>query len=255
MKIADACFIVTGGASGLGEACVRALHAGGGRVLICDRDSERGQALAQELGEAAIFLSTDVASEADGRAAIDLALERFGALHGLVNCAGVAEGAKVLGRDGPHPLDRFMRTLTVNLVGSFNMIRLAAEAMAANEPGEDAERGVIVNTASIAAWEGQIGQAAYAASKAGVVGMTLPMARELAAHGIRVNTLAPGLFLTPMMRALPEEVQTALGQATPFPKRLGKPEEFAALVLHVIGNVMMNGETLRLDGAVRLAAR
>jgi NAD(P)-dependent dehydrogenase (short-subunit alcohol dehydrogenase family) len=255
MKIDGSCFIVTGGASGLGEATARALHGGGGAVLICDRDIERGNALEAELGETAAFLSTDVASEADGRAAIDLAQERFGALHGLVNCAGVAEGLKVLGRDGPHPLDRFTRTLTVNLVGSFNMIRLAAEAMAANEPGEDGERGIIINTASIAAWEGQIGQAAYAASKAGVVGMTLPMARELATHGIRVNTLAPGLFLTPMMMALPQEVQTALGEATPFPNRLGKPEEFAALALHVIGNVMMNGETLRLDGAVRLTAR
>jgi NAD(P)-dependent dehydrogenase (short-subunit alcohol dehydrogenase family) len=255
MKLKGNFFIVTGGASGLGEATVRALHSGGGSVLICDRDNERGKALAAELGEAAVFLSTDVASETDGQAAINIALERFGALHGLVNCAGVADGIKVLGRDGPHPLDRFTRTLTVNLVGSFNMIRLAAEAMAANQPGEDGERGIIINTASIAAWEGQIGQAAYAASKAGVVGMTLPMARELAAHGIRVNTLAPGLFLTPMMMALPEEVQTALGEATPFPKRLGKPEEFARLVLHVIDNVMMNGETLRLDGAVRLTAR
>jgi NAD(P)-dependent dehydrogenase (short-subunit alcohol dehydrogenase family) len=255
MKLKGSFFIVTGGASGLGEATVRALHNGGGGVLICDRDNERGKALAAELGEASVFLSTDVASEADGQAAINLALERFGALHGLINCAGVADGIKVLGRDGPHPLERFTRTLTVNLVGSFNMIRLATEAMAVNQPGEDGERGIIINTASIAAWEGQIGQAAYAASKAGVVGMTLPMARELAAHGIRVNTLAPGLFLTPMMMALPEEVQNALGEATPFPKRLGKPEEFAALVLQVIDNVMMNGETLRLDGGVRLAAR
>ena len=255
MKLEGSNFIVTGGASGLGEATVRALHGGGSGVLICDLDNERGEALAAELGDAAVFLSTDVASEADGRAAIDRALERFGSLNGLVNCAGVADGIKVLGRDGPHPLDRFTRTLTVNLVGCFNMIRLAAEAMAANKPGEDGERGIIINTASIAAWEGQIGQAAYAASKAGVVGMTLPMARELAAHGIRVNTLAPGLFLTPMMMALPQEVQTALGEATPFPKRLGNPEEFAALVLHVIGNLMINGETLRLDGAVRLTAR
>jgi NAD(P)-dependent dehydrogenase (short-subunit alcohol dehydrogenase family) len=255
MRIEGAGFVVTGGASGLGEASVRALHAGGGRVLICDRDRERGEALATELGEAAAFLTTDVTSETDARAAIDLALEHSGALHGLVNCAGVAEGAKVLGREGPHPLDRFTRTMMVNLVGCFNMIRLAAEAMAANAPGEDGERGIIVNTASIAAWEGQIGQAAYAASKAGVVGMTLPMARELAVHGIRVNTIAPGLFLTPMMRALPEEVQSALGMATPFPQRLGDPEEFAALVVRVINNLMMNGETLRLDGAVRLAAR
>jgi NAD(P)-dependent dehydrogenase (short-subunit alcohol dehydrogenase family) len=255
MNIEGAGFLVTGGASGLGEATVRALHAGGGRVLICDRDEARGEALAAELGEAVAFQTTDITSDADARAAIDTALKHAGSLHGLVNCAGVAEGAKVLGREGPHPLDRFSRTVMVNLVGCFNMIRFAAEAMAANATGGDGERGVIINTASIAAWEGQIGQAAYAASKAGVVGMTLPMARELAAHGIRVNTLAPGLFLTPMMMSLPEEVQTALGEATPFPKRLGDPAEFAALVLHVIGNVMMNGETLRLDGAVRLAAR
>jgi NAD(P)-dependent dehydrogenase (short-subunit alcohol dehydrogenase family) len=255
MKIDSASFMVTGGASGLGEATVRALHRDGGRVLICDRDRERGEALASELGETTAFQSTDVTSESDARAAIDLALKHSGALHGLINCAGVAEGAKVLGREGPHPLDSFTRTLMVNLVGCFNITRLAAEAMAANSAGEDGERGIIINTASIAAWEGQIGQAAYAASKAGVVGMTLPMARELAAHGIRVNTIAPGLFLTPMMMALPEEVQSALGQATPFPQRLGDPMEFAALVLHVINNLMMNGETLRLDGAVRLTAR
>jgi NAD(P)-dependent dehydrogenase (short-subunit alcohol dehydrogenase family) len=255
MKIEGASFVVTGGASGLGEATVRALHAGGGRVLICDRDNQRGEALAAELGETTAFQSTDVTSESEAQTAIDLAQRRFGALHGLVNCAGVAEGAKVLGREGPHPLDRFTRTLMVNLVGCFNMIRLAAEAMSANSPGQDGERGIIVNTASIAAWEGQIGQAAYAASKAGVVGMTLPMARELAAHGIRVNTIAPGLFLTPMMKSLPEEIQTALGEATPFPKRLGDPDEFAALVLHTISNVMINGETLRIDGAVRLAAK
>jgi NAD(P)-dependent dehydrogenase (short-subunit alcohol dehydrogenase family) len=224
-------------------------------VVIADMDAARGEALALELGARAAFARTDVALDADGQAAVDLSLRRFGAVHGLINCAGMATGAKLLGKDGPHPLERFARTVTVNLVGSFNMMRLAAAAMVRNAPGEDGERGVVVNTASIAAWEGQIGQAAYAASKAGVVGMTLPAARELAAHGIRVNTVAPGLFLTPMMKGLPEEVQLALGEATPFPKRLGRPEEFAALVLHMVGNVMMNGETVRLDGAVRLAAR
>lgn len=255
MKIEHANFIVTGGGSGLGEATVRKLHGAGARVVIADLDAARGAALAAELGERAAFCRTDVAAEADARAAVALAVRRFGGLHGLVNCAGIGLAWKVLGKEGPHALENFVRTLNVNLVGSFNMIRLAAEAMAANAPGPEGERGIIINTASIAAYEGQIGQAAYAASKAGIVGMTLPIARELARHGIRVNTIAPGLFLTPMMAALPAEAQAALGQATPFPSRLGRPGEFAELAAHIVANVMLNGETIRLDGAVRLAPR
>jgi NAD(P)-dependent dehydrogenase (short-subunit alcohol dehydrogenase family) len=255
MQIANSSFIVAGGGSGLGEATVRRLHSAGAKVVIADLNTDRGEALAAELGERAAFCRTDVASEADGRAVVELAVRRFSSLQGLINCAGIGPAWKVLGKDGPHSLEHFVRTVNVNLVGSFNMLRLGAEAMAANAPGPEGERGVIVNTASIAAYEGQIGQAAYAASKAGIVGMTLPVARELARHGIRVNTIAPGLFLTPMMAALPAEVQAALGEATPFPPRLGRPDEFAALVVHIVENVMLNGESIRLDGAVRLAAR
>ena len=200
-------------------------------------------------------MRTDVTSEAAGRAAVELARSAFGALHGLVNCAGIAPAERVLGREGPHRLESFARCVTVNLIGSFNMLRLAAAAMQDNAPGADGERGVIVNTASIAAFEGQIGQAAYAASKGGVAAMTLPIARELARAGIRVVTIAPGLFLTPMMQGMPADVQESLGKSTPFPQRLGRPEEYAALVEHIVGNLMLNGEVIRLDGAVRLAAR
>lgn len=258
MKLAEHSFIVSGGASGLGAATVRAFHAAGARVVVADLGVEKGEALARELGPHVVFQRTDITRAEDAQAAVDLALSRFGGLHGLINCAGVGPAWKVLGKDGPHDLGAFENTLRVNLLGSFNMARLAAAAMAqgaAGECGDDGERGVIVNTASIAAFEGQVGQVAYAASKAGVVGMTLPMARELARYGIRVNCIAPGLFLTPMMEALPAEVQTALGAATPFPPRLGRPAEFAALVQAVVENVMVNGEVIRLDGAVRLAAR
>ncbi|HJV92984.1 MAG TPA: SDR family NAD(P)-dependent oxidoreductase, partial [Azonexus sp.] len=245
----------TGGASGLGEATVRAFHAAGARLLIADVGIDKGQALAAELGERVLFRKTDITSEADAKAAVALAVDCFGGLHGLINCAGVAAGGKVLGKEGPHSLAAFSRTVNINLVGAFNMIRLAAEAMATAPANGEGERGVIVNTASIAAFEGQIGQAAYAASKAGIVGMTLPLARELARYGIRVNAVAPGLFMTPMMASLPEEVQDSLGKATPFPPRLGRPAEFAALVRAIIENVMLNGEVIRLDGAVRLAAK
>lgn len=255
MELKDHCFIVSGGASGLGEATVRAFHDAGAAVVIADLGVEKGEALAAELGERAVFCRTDISSEVEGKAAVDLAVSRFGGLHGLINCAGVGPAWKVLGKEGPHPLDAFVRTVGINLVGAFNMVRLAAAAMAAGAPGPDGERGVIINTASVAAFEGQIGQAAYAASKAGVVGMTLPIARELARHGIRVNTIAPGLFLTPMMAALPQDVQDALGQATPFPTRLGRPDEFAALARHIVENRMLNGEVIRLDGAVRLSAK
>jgi NAD(P)-dependent dehydrogenase (short-subunit alcohol dehydrogenase family) len=255
MQLAGSTFLVTGGASGLGAATARDFHAHGANVVIADVSTDKGQALADELGARALFCKTDIVSETDAKAAVDLALGRFGALHGLINCAGIGPACKVLGKDGPHPLDAFVRTLNINLVGSFNMIRLAAVVIAAAKPNAEGERGVVINTASIAAFEGQIGQAAYAASKAGLVGMTLPVARELARYGIRVNTIAPGLFLTPMMEALPAEVQDALGKATPFPPRLGRPAEFALLARQIVENPMLNGEVIRLDGAVRLSAK
>jgi NAD(P)-dependent dehydrogenase (short-subunit alcohol dehydrogenase family) len=255
MLVAGSTFIVTGGASGLGAATTRELHARGAMVVIADIGTDKGQVLADELGERSEFCKTDITSEIDAQATVERALGCFGVLHGLINCAGIGPACKMLGRDGPHPLDVFVRMLNVNLVGSFNMIRLAAAAMVDGEPNGEGERGVVINTASIAAFEGQVGQAAYAASKAGLVGMTLPIARELARYGIRVNTIAPGLFLTPMMTALPAEVQEALGRATPFPPRLGRPAEFADLVCHIVGNVMLNGEVIRLDGAVRLATK
>lgn len=255
MKLENSTFIVSGGASGLGAATVRTFHASGANVIIADLGVDKGQALAAELGERAIFCKTDITNESDAKAAIELAKTRFGGLQGLVNCAGVGTAWKVLGKEGPHSLESFSRTVNINLVGSFNMVRLAAAAMAEGQPGEDGERGVIINTASVAAFEGQIGQAAYAASKAGVVAMTLPIARELARFGIRINTIAPGLFLTPMMEALPQDVQDSLGKATPFPPRLGRPSEFAALARSIVENVMINGETIRLDGAVRLTAK
>jgi len=255
MKTKDMSCLVTGGASGLGAATVRALHAAGARVVIADLNVEQGQALAAELGERTAFARTNVADEADAVAAVALAKARFGGLQGLVNCAGIGTAARVLGKEGPMPLEAFSRSVQVNLIGSFNMIRIAAAAMAEGEAQADGERGVIINTASVAAYDGQVGQAAYAASKGGIVSMTLPLARELSRVGIRVVTIAPGLFLTPMMHTLPAEVQQSLGAAVPFPQRLGRPEEYAGLVLSVVGNVMLNGETIRLDGAIRLAPR
>ena len=255
MDIQGNTFIITGGASGLGAASARALHAAGGNVVIADMNEAQGLALAEELGERAIFSTTNVTSEQDAQATVDLAIKHFGRLSGLVNCAGIGGAAKVVGKHGPHPLDAFSKTIQVNLIGSFNMARLAAAAMQTNEPSADKERGIIINTASIAAFDGQIGQTAYAASKGGVVGMTLPMARDLASLGIRVVTIAPGLFLTPMLEALPEEVQESLGASVPYPSRLGKPSEYAAMVEHIVGNVMLNGETIRLDGALRMAPR
>ncbi|MGB6726224.1 MAG: SDR family NAD(P)-dependent oxidoreductase, partial [Terracidiphilus sp.] len=216
---------------------------------------DAGQALARELGEAARFAATEVTSEADGKAAVAMAVAEFGHLHALVNCAGIAPGEKVLGREGPHRLESFARAVNINLVGTFNMIRLAAEAIGREAPGTDGERGVIINTASIAAFDGQIGQAAYAASKGGVVGLTLPVARELARVGIRVVTIAPGIFETPMMAGFSVEVQESLGRSVPFPARLGKPDEYAALVKHICENTMLNGETIRLDGALRMAPK
>ncbi len=255
MQLKGSTFIVTGGASGLGEATAKVLAEGGANVVIADLQPEKGQALAQSLGRQARFLRTDVTSEDDGKAVVALALKEFGALNGLVNCAGIAVAEKTVGKNGPHALASFTRCVTVNLIGTFNMIRLAADAMVKGKPNAAGERGVIVNTASVAAYDGQIGQAAYSASKGGIVGMTLPIARDLSRDGIRVCTIAPGLFETPMMDTLPKEVQEALGKMVPFPARLGRPTEYAALARHIIENEMLNGETIRLDGAIRLAPK
>ncbi|PYF01939.1 NAD(P)-dependent dehydrogenase (short-subunit alcohol dehydrogenase family) [Rhodopseudomonas faecalis] len=254
MNIKDRVFLVTGAASGLGAATARSLVAAGAKVVGLDLNQTAGAALEAELGGHFRFLTTDVTKEEDGQAAVKLAQE-LGQLSGLVNCAGVAPGEKVVGRKGPHQLASFARAISINLVGTFNMIRLAAEAMMQQQPNEEGERGVIINTASVAAFDGQIGQAAYSASKGGVAAMTLPVARELAQHGIRVVTIAPGIFETPMMAGMPQEVQDALGKSVPFPPRLGRPSEYAGLVQHIIANTMLNGEVIRLDGALRMAAR
>jgi NAD(P)-dependent dehydrogenase (short-subunit alcohol dehydrogenase family) len=252
MQIQDNVFIVTGGASGLGAATARTLVAAGGKVVLADVQEEAGRALAGELGaNSASFVRCDVTSEADGKAVVEAALA-MGALRGLVNCAGIAPAAKTVGKDGPHPLDQFRRAVEINLIGTFNMCRLAADAMARGDALEHGERGVIVNTASVAAFDGQVGQAAYAASKAGVAGMTLPMARDLSRNGIRVMTIAPGIFETPMLMGMPQEVRDSLGKMVPFPSRLGMPHEYAHLAKSVIENVMLNGETIRLDGAIRM---
>ena len=255
MQIRDSVFIITGGASGLGAGTARLLVAQGAKAILADLNEAAGQALAVELGANARFVATNVADEASARACVDAAVSTFGGLHGLINCAGIAPAEKVLGRNGPHAFDVFARTINVNLIGSFNMIRLAAEAMSKGEPNSAGERGVIVSTASVAAYDGQIGQAAYAASKGGVVGMTLPIARELARFGIRVMTIAPGIFETPMLLGMPLDIQDALGKMVPFPSRLGKPAEYAALVKHIVENEMLNGEVIRLDGAIRMAPK
>ncbi len=252
MKIEGKVFIVTGGASGLGAGTVRMLVDHGAKVVIADVQEAPGQKLAGELAQT--FVRCDVSSEADGKAVVSAATG-LGKLVGLVNCAGIATAAKTVGRDGAHPLDQFVRTITVNLIGSFNMIRLAAEAMEKNDPEETQERGVCINTASVAAYDGQIGQAAYSASKGGVVGMTLPIARDLARSGIRCVTIAPGIFMTPMMAGMPQEVQQSLAASIPFPSRLGTPEDYAKLVHQIVTNEMLNGETIRLDGAIRMAPK
>lgn len=254
MRIPNKVFLVTGAASGLGAATAKALIEAGARVLLVDV-AAAVEARAAELGANARGLVADITDEAAARNAVAAARETFGALHGLVNCAGVVGGEKVLGRNGPHALESFSRIVTINLIGTFNMLRLAAEVMAEGEADEGGERGVIVNTASIAAFDGQIGQAAYAASKGGVAALTLPVARELARHGIRVMTIAPGIFETPMMAGMSDEVRASLAAGVPFPPRLGKPEEYAALVRHIVENSMLNGEVIRLDGALRMAAK
>lgn len=255
MQIPGKTFIITGGASGLGRAAAEAVIAAGGHAVLVDINGEAGQAAAQALGSGARFAQADVTSEVEVQAAVDLAVSSFGKLDGVVNAAGIGPAAKVLGRNGPHPLDLFEKTIRVNLVGTFNVIRLAAAAIAQNTPGATGERGVIVNTASIAAFDGQIGQPAYAASKGGIVALTLPVAREFAALGIRVVTVAPGIFDTPLLAGLPEPARVSLGQQVPFPSRLGRPSEYAALVRHIIENEMLNGEVIRLDGALRMAPR
>ena len=246
--------LVTGGASGLGGATSKSIVDAGGKVLIADVNATLGESYAKELGQSARFVKCDVTSEADGQAAVAAACE-MGTLVGLVNCAGVGGANKTVGRDGPHPLAAFARVININLIGSFNMIRLAAAAMCANSPNAEGERGVIINTASVAAFDGQIGQAAYSASKGGIVGMTLPIARDLSRDGVRVNTIAPGLFLTPLLQGLPPAAQESLGKQVPFPPRLDRPNEYALLVGQIFANPMLNGETIRLDGANRMAPK
>jgi len=255
MEIEGKTFVVTGGASGLGAATARMFAQSSGRVVIADVNATDGEALANELGDAARFVRTDVREEADATRCIDVAQKAFGGVHGLVNCAGIVHGEKVVGREGAHTLDGFVRTIAINLVGTFNVLRVAAAAMANNAADDDGERGVIVNTASVAAFDGQIGQAAYSASKAGVAGMTLPIARELARFGIRVMAIAPGIFETPMVAGLTPELQASLGRMVPFPPRLGRPAEFASLVREIVVNPMLNGEVIRLDGAIRMAPK
>jgi NAD(P)-dependent dehydrogenase (short-subunit alcohol dehydrogenase family) len=254
MEFKDAVVIVTGGASGLGGATAEAVVAGGGKVIIADVNATLGEEKARALGAAARFVKCDVTSEADGQAVVDAATA-FGTLRGLVNCAGIGTAAKTVGKDGPAKLADFVRVVNINLIGTFNMIRLAATAMCRTEPNAEGERGVIVNTASVAAYDGQIGQAAYSASKGGIVGMTLPIARDLMTEGIRVNTILPGIFKTPLLAGLPDNVKDALAASVPFPKRLGEPDEYAQLAEFMIACGYMNGESVRCDGAIRMAPR
>lgn len=252
MEIQGKTFLVSGGASGLGGATSRLLAASGANVIIADINQEKGEALADELGANTRFVAANVADEASVQNAVATAVMNFGALHGAINCAGIGVAEKTVGKDGPHSLASFKKVIEVNLIGTFNVIRLAAAQMAGQEPNASGERGVIINTASIAAFDGQIGQAAYSASKGGIVGMTLPIARDLARTGIRVVTIAPGLFDTPLLAGLPEDVKQVLGAQVPFPARLGNPAEYAALAKHIIENEMLNGEVIRLDGALRM---
>ncbi len=255
MELRGRTFLVSGGSSGLGAACVRRFSMGGANVAIADINGDRGQKLADELGSPVRYVFMDVIDEASIRRALSTVVETFGSLNGTVNCAGIGPGERVLGKSGPHSLDTFTKVININLIGTFNVLRLAAEAIARTQPGPDGERGIIINTASVAAFDGQIGQAAYSASKGGIVSMTLPIARELARFGIRVVTIAPGIFDTPLLAGLPEAARQSLGQQVPFPSRLGKPDEFATLAQHIVENVMINGEVIRLDGALRMAPK
>jgi NAD(P)-dependent dehydrogenase (short-subunit alcohol dehydrogenase family) len=255
MQVKASTFLISGGGSGLGAACARLFTALGGNVVIADVNPETGESLAAELGEGARFVLTDVTSEESVQNAVNTALEAFNGLQVAINCAGIGIAELVVGRPRPHKLESFTRVINVNLIGTFNVIRLAATAMAKGEPNASGERGVIINTASVAAFDGQIGQAAYSASKGGVVSMTLPIARELARYGIRVMTIAPGTFDTPMLARLPEVARQSLAQQVPFPSRLGRPDEYAALARHILENEMLNGEVIRLDGAIRMAPR
>ncbi|WNC07975.1 SDR family NAD(P)-dependent oxidoreductase [Pseudomonas coleopterorum] len=253
MHIQDKVFMVSGAASGLGAATARMLARAGARLMLVDLNAEALKAQASELE--AGYAVADITQADAAQAAVDMAMSSFGELHGLVNCAGVVAGEKILGKQGAHGLDSFSRIININLIGTFNLLRLAAEAIAKSTANTEGERGVIINTASVAAFDGQVGQAAYAASKGAVASLTLPAARELARYGIRVMTIAPGIFETPMMAGMSDEVRAALSADVPFPPRLGKPEEYAALVRHIIENSMLNGEVIRLDGALRMAAR
>ncbi|CRK81036.1 3-hydroxyacyl-CoA dehydrogenase [Neobacillus massiliamazoniensis] len=253
MQLKDHVFLITGGGSGLGEASARIIHENGGKTVIVDLDESKGHAVAEELDGQ--FVQANVCDEEDVKRAVRTAIDSYGGLHGAINCAGIGDSKRVVSKKGPFPLELFTKVVQVNLIGTFNVLRLAAEAMSLGEPNEEGERGIIINTASVAAFEGQIGQAAYSASKAGIVGMTLPIARELAGFGIRVMTIAPGLFETPLLGQVPEELRIALGKQIPFPSRLGKPNEFAMLAKSIIENPMLNGETIRLDGAIRMSPR
>jgi 3-hydroxyacyl-CoA dehydrogenase/3-hydroxy-2-methylbutyryl-CoA dehydrogenase len=255
MEIKNTVSIITGGASGIGEACARKIIEAGGRVAILDLNGERGESLIGQLGDAARFFKADVTSERDVEAAIGEVMKSFGGIHVTINCAGIGIPAKVLSKRGPIPMDTFRKVVEVNLFGTMNVLRLTTHEMLKNTPNEDGEKGVVINTASIAAFEGQIGQASYSASKAALVGMTLPIAREFAEYGLRINTIAPGLIDTPLFDALSPEVKESLKKSVPFPRRMGKPSEFAGLACHIIENPMINGETIRLDGALRMAAR
>jgi 3-hydroxyacyl-CoA dehydrogenase / 3-hydroxy-2-methylbutyryl-CoA dehydrogenase len=255
MRTTDCIAVVTGGASGLGEATVRTIIEGGGRAVIVDRPNSNGEAVAKGFGDHALFAPADVTSEAEVNAALDAAVGRFGSINAVVNCAGIGTANRTVTKAGPFPLDLFEITIKVNLIGTFNVIRLAAQRMSTNERNDEGERGVVVNTASVAAFDGQVGQAAYSASKGGVVGMTLPIARDLSRNGIRVCTIAPGIFETPMLMGLPKEAQDSLGKQVPFPSRLGRPAEYAQLVKAIVEVEMLNAETIRLDGAIRMAPK
>lgn len=255
MKIENNTFLVTGGASGLGFATAKMIVENSGNVVLLDVNEEAGAAAQIDLGEKSKFIKTDVTNEEQVQSAVNQSIEAFGRVVGIINCAGVGPAKRVVGKDGPHPLDFFQKVININLIGTFNTLRLVADKMQNNEPNTEGERGIVINTASVAAFDGQIGQAAYSASKGGIVAMTLPIAREFARMGIRVMAIAPGIFETPLLASLPQEAQDSLGKQVPFPPRLGRPSEFAALVKQIIENTMLNGEVIRLDGAIRMGAK